>query len=296
MATPSGSVFDYNDDGRRRTAEFAICEVRFAIGRDALKRFETLSLRGMPPGASLWDGLDVYERLSQIRAESSFCSIANCKSKIANQNLVASQHADDDALDSASVGIDDPRLHRGVCGLKTDLVAGLFVKALERRFAGVEQGDDLLAVACGLAALDYDVVAVAEVVFDHALAADAQAVHADFALEHRFEIDFFAVFDGFDGRAGGDVAEERELGVAVLVGEPLIRDDLQRASLVLVAAQDALFFQSADVLEDGDLARSELVGQLLHGRGIAMQVAIVSNRDDDVELPGREIHKALLQD
>src|SRR5579859_5682486 len=63
---------------------------------------------------------------------------------------------------------------------------------------------------------------------------------------------------------------------------------------MLVASEDALFFQSPDVLEDGDLAGAELVGQLLHGRGIAMQMAIISDGYENVQLPRRQIHKLLL--
>jgi hypothetical protein len=84
-----------------------------------------------------------------------------------------------------------------------------------------------------------------------------------------------------------------KLGGALFVREFLLADDFQRASLVLVAAQDALFFQCPDVLEDGHLACAELVGQLLHGRGIAMQVTVVSDRDDHIQLTRREVHDLL---
>src|SRR4051812_41743915 len=173
--------------------------------------------------------------------------------------VVGAEDADDYALDADAVGLDDAGLHRVVGGLEADLAAFLEV-ALEGGLAGVEEGDDLFAVLGRVAALDDDVVAVAEVVFDHGFAADAQDVDAVLGLEHRLEVDLLAVFDGFDGRAGGDVAQERELGGAVFVRKALVGDDLERAGFVLVAAEDALLLQRADVLENGDLVGAELVG------------------------------------
>src|SRR3954470_5330097 len=209
---------------------------------------------------------------------------------ITDQSVVTSQHPDHDTLNLAAVGVDDAGFHGAVRGLEADLAAFL-VEALEGGLAGVEEGDDLLAVAGALAAFDDDEVAVAEVILDHAVAAHLQDVDAALAVEQGLEVQLLAGLDGLDRRAGGDVAEQRELGRALLVGEPLVRHDLQRASLVLVAAEDPLFFQRADVLEDGDLAGAELIGQLLHGRGIAMQMAIVSNGHDHVQLTRSEVHK-----
>ncbi len=138
---------------------------------------------------------------------------------------VASEDADDDALDFDSVGGDDSGLHGVIGGLEAD-VGAFFVEALEGGFAGVEEGDDLLAVAGGFAALDDDVVAVAEVVFDHGLAADAEDVDALLGGEHLLEVELLAVFDGFDGGAGCDVAEEGELGGALFVWEG-VGDDFE---------------------------------------------------------------------
>ena len=112
--------------------------------------------------------------------------------------MVAAEDADDDALDFDAVGFDDAGLHGGVGGLEADFAA-FFEIALEGGFAGVEEGDDLFAVAGVIAAFDDDVVAVAEVIFDHGFAADAEDVDAGAGMEHGFEIDLLAVFDGFDG-------------------------------------------------------------------------------------------------
>jgi len=52
---------------------------------------------------------------------------------------------------------------------------------------------------------------------------------------------------------------------------------------VLVAFEDALLFQGADVLEDRHFAGAELVGELLHGRRVAVDVTVVTNGDDDIQ-------------
>src|SRR3954468_10476009 len=109
--------------------------------------------------------------------------------------VVTSQNPYHDTLYTAAVGIDDTRLHRAVGWLQADLAAFL-VEALERGFSTVEQGDDLLAIASLLAALDDDVVAVAEMVFDHAVPAHAQDIYAAARVEHGFQVEFFAIFDG----------------------------------------------------------------------------------------------------
>src|SRR5207237_946548 len=83
---------------------------------------------------------------------------------------------------------------------------------------------------------------------DHAVATDPQDVDAVLGVEHRLQVQLLAVLDGFDGGAGGDVAQQGELGGALLVGEAAVSGDLQRASLVLVAAQDPLLFQGADAV------------------------------------------------
>jgi hypothetical protein len=64
---------------------------------------------------------------------------------------------------------------------------------------------------------------------------------------------------------------------------------------VLVAPQHPFLFQGPDVLEDGDLAGAQLVGQFLHGGRVATQMAIVSNGDHDVELTGSEVHNEFLE-
>ena len=62
-----------------------------------------------------------------------------------------------------------------------------------------QQRDDLLAVAGLLAALDDDVIAVAQMVLDHRIAADFEDVDAVFGVEQLFHVELFTVFDGFDG-------------------------------------------------------------------------------------------------
>src|SRR5438045_3937917 len=115
-----------------------------------------------------------------------------------DNSVVTSQYPYHDALDLAAVGVHDAGFHGAVGRLEADLAAFL-VEALEGGLTGVEQGDDLLAVAGALAALDDDEVAVAEVILDHAVAAHLQDVHAALAVEQGLQVQLLAVLDGLDG-------------------------------------------------------------------------------------------------
>src|SRR4051794_35632981 len=79
-------------------------------------------------------------------------------------SVVAPQHADDDPLHPAAVGVDDPGFHILVGGLEADLVAAFLVEPLERRLAAIQKGHSLLAVAGVFTPLDDDEVAVAEMI------------------------------------------------------------------------------------------------------------------------------------
>ena len=81
-----------------------------------------------------------------------------------------------------------------------------------------------------------------------------------------FEVERLAFLDGLDGEAGGDGADQGQLGMAFLVGQADLGINLQRACLVGLAQERALFDQGLDVLEDGHLAHVQLVGQFLHSR------------------------------
>jgi len=84
--------------------------------------------------------------------------------------------------------------------------------------------------------------------------------------------------------------QQRELGAPLFVRELGIRDELQRPRLVLVAPQHALALQRPDVLEIVT-CWCELIGQFLHRRRIPVQMPVVADRDDDVELAGRQVHE-----
>src|SRR4051794_20516397 len=85
--------------------------------------------------------------------------------------VVAAEHANHHSLHPAPIGLDNPWFHRAVGGLKSDARA-FFVEALQCRFAGIQQRHHLLAVLGIGAALDDDVIPVAEMVFDHGIATD----------------------------------------------------------------------------------------------------------------------------
>src|SRR4051812_25645089 len=109
-------------------------------------------------------------------SQTSFLGVL-CVSAVNRLSVIRAEDADDDALHAAAVGVDDAGFHRAVGGLEADLAA-FAVEALERGLAGVEEGNDLLAVAGVFAAFDDDEIAVAEVVFDHRFAAHAEHVDA----------------------------------------------------------------------------------------------------------------------
>ncbi len=70
-------------------------------------------------------------------------------------------------------------------------------------------------------------------------------------VEEGFQLKGFAVFDGFDGVAGGDGADDRIAGGVGFIRQPHRRRDLQRASPVPGTENEGLLFQGLDVLEDG---------------------------------------------
>src|SRR3954467_12498065 len=113
-------------------------------------------------------------------------------SKVRSGLVVAAEDADHHTLHADAIGLDDAGFHGAVGGLEADLAAFL-EPALEGGLAAVEEGDDLLAVLGRLAALDDDVVAVAKMVVDHRLAADAEDVDTVARLKHRLEVDLLAV-------------------------------------------------------------------------------------------------------
>lgn len=164
---------------------------------------------------------------------------------------VGAEDADQDALDF-DVFVDIDGIHGGIGGLQAH-AAAFFEETFESGLAVVEQGDDDFTITGLLATFDDDVIAILNVVFDHGVALDAQDVGAVAGVEEGFEIEGFAIFDGFDGLAGGDGADDREAGGFGFVRQLHRRRDLQRASPVVRPQYKGLSLQSLDVLEDGDL-------------------------------------------
>ena len=64
---------------------------------------------------------------------------------------------------------------------------------------------------------------------------------------------------------------------------------LQRTCPVLRAPEIALFFETGDVLEHGDLGDAEHVGELLHRRGITILPLVVPDEREDSQLFRRQL-------
>ena len=144
-----------------------------------------------------------------------------------------------------------------VGGDEVDGAVGLRLVVFECGFVVVDEGNDDIAAAGGVALFADDVVAVGDVAVDHGVAPDLEyelvAGGGAGRGEDLFEVQVFAGFDGLDGRARGDGADQGQAGVARFVGQFEIRRQLQRARLVRIPDQAALFDERLDVLEDGDL-------------------------------------------
>jgi hypothetical protein len=80
------------------------------------------------------------------------------------------------------------------------------------------------------------------------------------------------------------LADQGEAERARLVGDGDAVSDRQRACLVGLADERALLDERLDVLEDRDLADADLVGQLLHRRGIAPPDAPVADELKDASV------------
>lgn len=175
-------------------------------------------------------------------------------------------HADDDALDFAVV--EDDGFVLVVGGLETDFAVLFLVELLECRFASVQEGDDGLAVVGGVGFANDDHVAGADLFVDHGVATDFQdvGVLAVADIEKVFEVKVFFVFDGFDGIACGNGADQGQAGVAFFIRRLEVGINFQRASLVGFPDKDAFFDERFDVFEYGNLADVQGVGQFLHRR------------------------------
>src|SRR5215210_3760532 len=91
---------------------------------------------------------------------------------------VLPEDADDDSPHPHVLFVHVDRLHRAVGGLQADGASALPVELLEGGVLAAEERDHHLAVARGLAVLDDDVVAVADLLLDHGVALDLKDVCA----------------------------------------------------------------------------------------------------------------------
>ena len=95
--------------------------------------------------------------------------------------MECAQDADEHALDLEALGHIN-RIHGAIGRLKADAAAFL-VEALKGGVAFFQQGDDDIAIAGGFAALDDDIVAIGNVIFDHGIALHAQHIRAMAGIE-----------------------------------------------------------------------------------------------------------------
>ncbi len=119
---------------------------------------------------------------------------------------VFAEDAEDFALDAdvGSRSVDGG--HFSIGGLQADHAA-FAIEALECGVGTIDEGDDDLAFAGGACALDEDVVAGDDVLVAHGVAAHFKSEDLPVADDVR-QRDALCGFDGFDGLAGCDAAQE----------------------------------------------------------------------------------------
>src|SRR3954471_4030233 len=184
---------------------------------------------------------------------------------------VLPHHSDDDALDLYLIGIDEDGLHRGVGRLQADLVARVAVELLERDVGAADQRDHHLAVVGGLAILDHDEVAVADLLVDHRIAADAENIRVALADEVLGHGERFVRGDCFDRQAGRDVAEQRQLDRTTAGAR---RHHLDRTAAVPGPLDEPFFLQVGEMLvHRGQRRQTELPPDFFKTR----RVAVLSN-------------------
>src|SRR5215467_14692129 len=99
------------------------------------------------------------------------------------RELILSHDADDDTLNLDVLRFDEDRLHRGVGRLQADLAAGIAVQLLQRDVGSPEKRDHHLAVVGRFSIFDHHEVAVANLLVDHRIAANAEDVSVALAGE-----------------------------------------------------------------------------------------------------------------
>src|SRR2546426_1124310 len=205
--------------------------------------------------------------------------------------LVLPDDADDDSLDDHVALVEAQGSHLGIRRLQPDPAAGLAVELLDGGARAVHEGDHRLSVVRLVALLDHDEIAVLDVLVDHRMAPDAEHVAAA-APRQQFVGDGDGVVPGhgFDRLAGGDEAEQRELGRPCLA---LGRHDLDRAALVVVAADVPFALEVGQVLVDRrERGEGELAGDFLETGSVPVAGDVAREGIEDFALATRERHWA----
>jgi hypothetical protein len=204
---------------------------------------------------------------------------------------VFTEDAEDLALDGDACGGGEDGSHLGVGGLETDHIS-LAVEALEGGIRAVDQSDDDLAFAGGAGTLDEDVVAGDDVFVAHGVAANLEgedlAVADDVA-----EGDAFSGFNGLDGLAGGDAAEQRETisATAAAAGG----ENVNGAAAIVRSLEQAFVLQIGDVLvHGGERTKSKAAGNLLIRRGVPVLMCEAGEKVEDLFLPPRDSHAGIV--
>src|SRR5262249_24216826 len=140
------------------------------------------------------------------------------------------------------------RLHRRVGRLQPNHPIRLAIELFDGRIAAADQRDDGLAVVGAVAALDDDVVAVANAVLDHRIALDPQAERVVAAHEILGHADSLAILDCLDRTARGNLAKQLKMGDQGLLR---LGRDLQRAAVIVLAGNETLELEIAEMLVNG---------------------------------------------
>ena len=137
--------------------------------------------------------------------------------------------------------------------------------------------------------MDDDVIPVLDVLVDHRRAAHFENVAPPATREQLIgDRDGVGAADCLDRLAGGDQPEQRQLGGA---GLPLGRDDLDRATLVPGAADEALALQVREMLvHRGERLKGEPLSDLLETRGIPLVADVLLEIVQDLTLALGERH------
>src|SRR3972149_4439475 len=202
--------------------------------------------------------------------------------------LVFSQKAHDYPLDRSLILGDEDGLHRRVGRLQTDLLV-LPVELLESGLLSVEKRDHDFPVPGVGAALDDDVVPVADLLVHHRLPPHLEEKHVpppDHVLGHRHEL---VPPNRLDGLAGGDETLERDVA---RLGLPLQLDELDRPGPIPMPLDEALLLQIDQMLVNGrNRMEFEVGANLVQTRGVAILAYGVFDEAQDLLLSLRQDHE-----